>query len=124
MKRIWDRPFFRWLCTVPLYDLMIGLLCTGRAPGRLHELILPILVGGLFLLGIIGGAVWCGIRGLSWWTAAVYVLESLLVFPFSWPLLSVRESGLFPLAFVLLNGQQGAGFALGVWCRMAGRKGA
>ena len=115
---MWEHPFSRWLCTVPLCDLLIWLLCTGKLPDALDGLILPLLLGGLMLLGIICGAVWGGLPGLRLRTAALYSLLSPAFFPLPYLILfSVREPGLFPLTMLCWNGQQGVGFALGAWRR-------
>ena len=80
MKRLWRQRFWRYLCTIPLYDLLIYMLCMGWLPDCLTDLIVPLMIGGLMLLGIIGGAVWAGLPGLRWYTAAIYTLLSVLIF--------------------------------------------
>lgn len=119
MKRLWRQRFWRYLCTIPLYDLLIYMLCMGWLPDCLTGLIVPLMIGGLMLLGIIGGAVWAGLPGLRWYTAAIYTLLSVLIFPLTWLFLDAGMIDLFLLSFFMLSCQQGMGFALGVWWRIS-----
>lgn len=119
MKRLWRQRFWRYLFTIPLYDLLIYMLCMGWLPDCLNGLIVPLMIGGLMLLGIIGGAVWAGLPGLRWYTAAIYTLLSVLIFPLTWLFLDAGMIDVFLLSFFMLSCQQGMGFALGAWCRIS-----
>lgn len=71
----------RYLCTVPLYSSLIMLMIWQDWSDALHMALLPVFVGGLFLLGLIGGVFWGGLPGLRWRTFFLYVLLSQFVFP-------------------------------------------
>ena len=108
----------RYLCTVPLYSLLIMLMIWQNWSDALHMALLPVFVGGLFLLGLIGGVFWGGLPGLRWRTFFLYVLLSQFAFPLPYWFYMPDEPGVFWLLFLCLNGQQTAGFALGAWFRI------
>lgn len=118
MKRLWARPFGRFLCTILLYDLFTLVLCTGWLPWGADWLIVPLMPGGQMLAGLIGGALWGGLPGLRRRTLAAYTLLSVLLFPLTWVFLDEELIDVFFVAFFGLSCQQGAGFAIGAWCRM------
>lgn len=113
-----SKPFFRYLCTVALVDILAGAAVRqGSASCRAYPeavLLLLMLPGGVFLLGLACGVIWGRIPGLRWRTAAAYSFVTLLAFPLPYYLPYGSEE--FWILFWYANGQQCAGFVLGAWC--------
>lgn len=118
---LFRKCLFRYLCTLPLFDLLILLriLTWDLLPGLRDDPVFPLLFlpGVLFLAGMLAGIFWGGLPGLHGWTAAAYSLASLPLCPL--PYFFRGDPELFWPLLLLLGGQQSAGFLAGACGRIS-----